>query len=58
MPPRQKKAYEKGQGLPRSNARARDRRLTAAAKRHLHASHDRTLSPETPPEAAAPPLPK
>lgn len=56
MPPGKRRLPPKAKAYRAQMRRRRDRRLEAAVA-HLHASHDGTLSPETPPEAAAPPLP-
>lgn len=55
MPPGKRRLPPKAKAYRAQMRRRADRRLEAAAA-HLHASYDRTLSPQTPPEAAAPPL--
>jgi hypothetical protein len=56
MPPGKRRLPPKARAYRARMRQRHDRRLEAAAA-HLHASHERTLSPDTPPEAAGPPLP-
>ena len=58
MPPLPKKRAAPKVRAFRAKMRKRSERMEDMVAAHLHAAHDGTLGPETPPAAAAPPFPR